>query len=174
MTEYPVQCYDNNGEPYGRYVTLVNNENCHDYKERYGIDGFVCRDSDDCFCKYSEANTFPFPSGTIGKTYERDEVEVVKQRFYPDKNDWVDCNDHVFSSINKFSTYPYARQIFRLIPQPVEKEPDPIISSRQYIEEVYGTSTFARSIECKDAESLMDMMDDFLDWAVQKKQEASR
>lgn len=120
------------------------------------------------------------PGAEIGKTYEREEVEVVWQ-YSEDGINYSNIEFRKGISKDEIEMYidhlRYSRQIFRLAHQPVEKEPETPqspISSRQYIEQVYGTSTFARSIECKDAESLMDMMDDFLDWAVKKQQEASQ
>lgn len=160
MTEYPVQCYNNNGEPYGRYVNPYGDYPLYIHPWHQ-------------FEKLADANTFPFPSGTIGKTYERDEVEGGYQ-YQRRSGQWVDIRVLNIPTEVQVEFYKKAglnvRCIFRLIPQPVEKEPETLISSRQYIEEVYGTSTFARSIECKDAESLMDMMDDFLDWSMQKQQ----
>lgn len=158
MTPHKVQCYEHNGEPYGRSYGNIH---------------------PDTFCP-NNCLELPFPSGTIGKTYERDEVEVGYQSMYIDgylSLDFKDCSFEQYKTAYMLFGSNTVQKIFRLIPQPVEKEPEIVeqeLSSRQYIEQVYGTSTFARSIECKDAESLMDMMDDFLDWAMQKKQEASR
>lgn len=37
-------------------------------------------------------------------------------------------------------------------------------NSKDYIEEEYGTRIFARALELKDGNSILDLMDDYADW----------
>lgn len=118
MTEYPVQCFDNNGEPYGRYLN-PNPE--YKYSSDYQKSKIY-----QAFEMFSYHNTFPFPSGTIGKTYERDEVEILYQ-YFAELNgitDWIDCDQRWYDTMNKNSVCP-TRAMFCL-PQPVEKEPETV------------------------------------------------
>jgi hypothetical protein len=119
MTPHKVQCFDNNGEPYGRYV--------NPHPEYIGIKPFEYLNGQwEIFEDFTESNTFPFPSGTIGKTYERDEVELGLQVHMKSKDKWEDRD------ISEIDAYTFkgsewdTRQIFRLIPQPVEKEPETV------------------------------------------------
>lgn len=114
MTDYPVQCFDNNGEPYGRFINPYENQKLADLEWEE-------------FEAFAAANTFPFPSGTIGKTYEGDEVEVVWQYFAElngISDDWIDCDQRWYDVMNKNSVCP-TRTMFCLS-QPVEKEPETV------------------------------------------------
>lgn len=124
MTEYPVQCFEHNGEPYGRYKNPYGSEINHP------VHGTIeSRDIGwDEFNQFAEANAFPMPGGTIGKTYKRDEVEVEYQYFAEWNNgieEWLECDRAWFDAISRKSVCP-TRQIFRLIPPPVEKEPETV------------------------------------------------
>jgi|GEM_PF-4505475 len=83
MVEYKVQCIDINGLPYGRYVNP--NSKLHG----------ILQQLNEHWCKFeslADANTFPFPAGTIGKIYEREEVEgPIQQIWYNYK--WL-SQDH--------------------------------------------------------------------------------
>lgn len=123
MTEYPVQCFEHNGEPYGRYCNPVevNSEiDLHNWKD---------------FETFSKEYTFPMPSGTIGKTYEMDEVEVASQAW---EFDWVDAT----LTIDQYKSISFdTRQIFRLIPQPVEKEP--VSMKKVKCDKCYGSGFYS-------------------------------
>lgn len=41
-------------------------------------------------------------------------------------------------------------------------------TAADYIETVYGTRTFARALDCNDAMSIMDLMQDFSDYNLEK------
>lgn len=112
MTPHKVQCYNNNGEPYGRYVVTHPGA---------GRPYFSKKEAKCIYDEYSklqdfvETNKFPFPSGTIGKTYERDEVEIEYQM--KENGVWYKMG---------FGEKPRRRmperewkQIFRLIPQAI-------------------------------------------------------
>lgn len=43
------------------------------------------------------------------------------------------------------------------------EEGEKLLSSRDYVESVYGTQHFAITVDCRDAESLLDLMDEFAD-----------
>lgn len=111
MTEYPVQCFEHNGEPYGRYANpYISPDGVYHPNSKFHD-----------FETFAESNTFPFSSGTIGKTYERDEVEVVtefKDGYLPE---WKKT---IVPGYHKDLDHP-TRQAFYLvdkfIPKPVEK-----------------------------------------------------
>lgn len=96
MTPHPVECFINNGEPYGRYVLPEG------FEHSFLMIGWSSPSS------FINVNTFPFPSGSIGKTYEREEVEVIE------------LDDDLEIAIYE------SKSIFRLVPQPVghSKTPD--------------------------------------------------
>lgn len=120
MTEYLVQCFDNNGEPYGRY--------CNPHKEYKGIKPFETLNIEwQNFEFFAETYTFPMPGAEIGKTYETGEVEVVFQYFAElngISDDWIDCDQVWYDVMNKNSVCP-TRAMFCLT-QPVEKEPETV------------------------------------------------
>lgn len=130
MTEYPVLCFDNNGEPYGGPEVknpIIFNCSCEGCKKAV---------------KWVESNTFPFPSGTIGKMYEKDEVEKIQQTFDLILKKWFDTD--MQSREMQYKT----RQIFRLTPQPVEKEPETVEekAAEQYLNDIIGDrSIYKRS-----------------------------
>lgn len=122
MTDYPVQCFDNNGEPYGRYVTKLTtmhiNCGCNTCKEILAL------------------STFPFSSGIIGKTYERDEVEVVEQ-ILTMVDMWLDVKHITTENRDKFKvirpdratigdTHFRYRKIFRLVISKTETATQPV------------------------------------------------
>lgn len=131
MTDYPVQCYDCNGEPYGRYV---NNFKIDYDTLKFNVPGWLSEDieRDEVeFEAFADENTFPFPSGTIGKTYERDEVEVVLQYFaeWNGSEEWFDCDRDWFDAISRKSVCP-TREIFRLVISKTETTTQPVDHSK--------------------------------------------
>lgn len=119
MTDYPVQCFEHKGKPYGRYCNLLTDGHLYSLMQA----------EFEALEIFAEHNTFPFPSGIIGQTYDRDEVEVGYQSRYLNDLltiDFSDCSfeeyQHAYRSCSSLSV----RQIFRLIPQSVEKEPETV------------------------------------------------
>lgn len=128
MTPHKVECFTGpNGEPYGRYENSVEFKNGPENDlEWLEMDRVI------------NLNTFPFPSGIIGKTYERDDVEVVwqvwdtilvgsgmRRRFDKGWRDRIGSLKYTQPSENSMLVYKY-RAIFNLIPQAVEKEPETV------------------------------------------------
>lgn len=113
MTEYPVQCFGHNGEPYGRYC------NPHGEYPPYIKPWHE-------FEKYAKENTFPMLGAEIGKTYEREEIEVVWQIKNGYYKEWENMEGVKNPDPSTFAAAGYeTRQIFRLT-QPVEKEPETV------------------------------------------------
>lgn len=175
MTDYPVQCYNNNGEPYGRY--------CNPFEEYTGIKPFESLNGRwEIFEDFAESNSFPMPGAEIGKTYDRDQVEVVWQMCERDEDsafsfDWVDDE---FGMHRKYSNdFPDDyRQIFRLISktettQPVEKEPETVdrLTCSCGKEGIKGVDVGQPFAPYSDRVICKTCWNKFQDW--QKKQEAS-
>lgn len=182
MTPHKVQCLDNNGEPYGRYVRCRQSEGERNYLE------------DKSFIEIVRSNIFPFPSGTIGKTYEIDEVEVTEQIYLTLSEGWIDIEHLTPESKKRFKVISsdtgsirdalfHYRQIFRLT-QPVEKEPETVSISQM-------NEAFDKALWGKEPETVEQAATEYadsqhtafkgslyrafiagVDW--QKKQEASR
>lgn len=155
MTDYPVQCYNINGEPYGRYVNPHNK-----YHEDMAHSEFEA---------FAEANTFPFPSGTIGKTYERDEVEVVWQiRPKTQRNYWRNITHDQYLESANADVADY-RQIFRLT-QPVEKEPETVerLTCSCGVEGIKGVDVWKPFLPYYDTVICKSCWDKFQDWQKQQ------
>lgn len=105
MTQHKVECFEHNGEPYGRYVNpyFIDNLLKPGYAE---------------FESFVNSNKFPFPGGTIGKTYERGEVEV--QYHMKEGERWYRMGHG--ERMMKLMPERKWKRIFHLIHQPAEKE----------------------------------------------------